>query len=152
MEYRHGKHSVYSLNYHIVFVTKYRRPCITEEIGDFLKAEIIRLIESMEGHVSEVEYHRDHIHILAELSPKNAISEQIGVLKGVTARNVKKRYGDQIAKYLWKGQFWAPSFFIATAGGVTLDVLKRYVAEQRTGPSKGGWHDHKKNRHSSPSD
>lgn len=152
MEYRHGKHSVYSLNYHIVFVTKYRRPCITEEIGDFLKAEIIRLIESMEGHVSEVEYHRDYIHILAELSPKHAISEQIGVLKGVTARNVKKRYGDQIAQYLWEGQFWAPSFFIATAGGVTLDVLKKYVAEQRTGPSKGGWHDHKKNRHSSPSD
>lgn len=93
MEFRHGKHSVYSLNYHIVFVTKYRRPCITEEIGDFLKAEIIRLIESMEGHVSEVEYHRDHIYILAELSPKHAISEQIGVLKGITARNVKKRYG-----------------------------------------------------------
>ncbi len=93
MEFRHGKHSVYSLNYHIVFVTKYRRPCITEEIGDFPKAEIIRLIESMEGHVSEVEYHRDHIYILAELSPKHAISEQIGVLKGITARNVKKRYG-----------------------------------------------------------
>lgn len=96
MEYRHGKHSVYSLNYHIVFVTKYRRPCITEEIGDFLKAEIIRLIESMEGHVSEVEYHRDHIHILAELSPKHAISEQIGVLKGVTARNVKKDMGTRL--------------------------------------------------------
>ena len=51
MEYRKSSHAVYGLQYHIVLVTKYRRKCINEEIGDRLKKEIIRLIEGHEGHV-----------------------------------------------------------------------------------------------------
>ena len=72
MEYRKSSHAVYGLQYHIVLVTKYRRKCINEKIGDRLKKEIIRLIEGHEGHVISIEAVCDHVHILAELSPKYA--------------------------------------------------------------------------------
>ena len=36
-EYRRGSHSVYKLTYHVIFVTKYRKKVITDEIGDFMK-------------------------------------------------------------------------------------------------------------------
>ena len=35
--YRRGSHSVYLLTYHIIFVTKFRKKVITNEMGDFMK-------------------------------------------------------------------------------------------------------------------
>lgn len=36
MDYKRKAHSVYLMTYHIVFVTKYRKPILSEEIGDFV--------------------------------------------------------------------------------------------------------------------
>ena len=94
MEYRKSSHAVYGLQYHIVLVTKYRRKCINEEIGDRLKKEIIRLIEGHEGHVISIEAVCDHVHILAELSPKYAVANEIATLKN--------SYGKDSEKRLWR--------------------------------------------------
>lgn len=108
-----------------------------EEIGDRLKKEIIRLIEGHEGHVVSIETVCDHVHILAELSPKYAVANEIATLKTVTARILRRDYGDYLKQFLWGDSFWSRSYFIATSGGVTLDILKEYVenAEQETWPS-----------------
>ena len=37
MEYKRKAHSIYLMTYHLVFVTKYRKPVISNEIGDFMK-------------------------------------------------------------------------------------------------------------------
>ena len=37
MEYKKKAHSVYLMTYHLVFVTKHRKPVISDEIGDFMK-------------------------------------------------------------------------------------------------------------------
>lgn len=66
-EHRYG-HSVYSLTYHIILVTKYRRPVLTGAVAEELRSECTRLIKSMGGHVAGIETDRDHVHILAELS------------------------------------------------------------------------------------
>ena len=94
MEYRKSSHAVYGLQYHIVLVTKYRRKCINEEIGDRLKKEIIRLIEGHEGHVVSIETVCDHVHILAELSPKICSRER--------NRYVKNSYCKDSEKRLWR--------------------------------------------------
>lgn len=131
MEYHRTTHAVYGLQYHIVFVTKYRQKCINQEIGERLKQEFIRLIEGREGCVLAIEVMEDHVHILAELSPKYAIANEIAMLKGVTARILRRDYTEYITPYLWKGKFWSGSYFIASSGGVTLDVLKQYVENQK---------------------
>lgn len=131
MEYHRTTHAVYGLQYHIVFVTKYRQKCINQEIGERLKQEFIRLIEGREGRVLAIEVMEDHVHILAELSPKYAIASEIAMLKGVTARILRRDYKEYITPYLWKGKFWSGSYFIASSGGVTLDVLKQYVENQK---------------------
>ena len=123
MEYRKSSHAVYGLQYHIVLVTKYRRKCINEEIGDRLKKEIIRLIEG-------------HVHILAELSPKYAVANEIATLKTVTARVLRRDYEDYLKQFLWGDNFWSRSYFVATSGGVTLDVLKEYVETQNRKPGR----------------
>lgn len=126
MQYRHKAHCVYGLQYHVVLVTKYRRKIIDPEIADYIKKEIIRLVKKMEGSVSEIETDRDYIHILAELSPKKPLTEQVRVIKTVTARFVRKNFADT----LWGDSFWSDSYFIASAGGVTIDILKEYIEKQ----------------------
>ena len=127
MEYRRSSHAVFGLQYHIVLVTKYRRKCISGEIGERLKKEIVRLIEGHEGHV---------IHILAELSPRYAVSNEIATIKTVTARLLRRDYEDYLKQFLWGDSFWSRSYFVATSGGVTLDVLKEYVETQNRKPGR----------------
>ena len=136
MEYRKGNHSVYGLNYHIVLVTKYRKKCINEELGERLKAECIRLIEGREGRVLEIETDQDHLHILAELSPKYALAESIGILKSVTARIMRRDYAGYLSQFYWGDSFWSDSYFVASSGGVTMETLRQYVEDQGK-PKKG---------------
>ena len=113
-EYTHAAHAVYALEYHIVLVVKYRKPCLTGEVAEACKRECTRILEHYEGKVIQMETDVDHIHI----------------------------YGETIRKYLWKDSFWSDSYFIATSGGVTLETLKKYVEEQ--GRPKRHYRKHKK--------
>lgn len=117
MEYRRSSHAVFGLQYHIVLVTKYRRKCISGEIGERLKKEIVRLIEGHEGHVISIEAVEDHVHILAELSPRYAVSNEIATIKTVTARLLRRDYEDYLKQFLCGDSFWSRSYFVATSGG-----------------------------------
>ena len=136
MEYKRTTHAVYGLQYHLVLVTKYRKDCINDEIAECLKREFKRLIEQREGEVMSMETARDHVHLLVSLSPKYAIADEVAMLKGVTSRIVRRDFGDYLKQFLWKGSFWSQSYFIASSGGVTLDVLKQYVENQNRKPGR----------------
>ncbi|MGL4533789.1 MAG: transposase [Fusobacteriaceae bacterium] len=51
--FRKNRHSIYSLTYHLVVITKYRRKCINEEILEELKEIAHRLLEVKGGLVLE---------------------------------------------------------------------------------------------------
>ena len=129
-EYTHTAHAVYALEYHIVLVVKDRKPCLTGGVAEACKRECARILEHYEGKILQMEMDVDHIHILVSLGTKYSIKEIVNVLKGVSARMLRRDYGETIRKYLWKDSFWSDSYFIASSGGVTLDVLKKYVEQE----------------------
>lgn len=90
----------------------------------------------MGGNLIEIETDKDHVHLLAELTPNKSLSEQINVLKGVTSRLIRRDYGDVLKQQLWGGALWSASYYIASAGGVTIDTLKQYVESQKTDDHK----------------
>jgi len=57
MQYIHSSHSVYLLTYHFVFIVKYRRKVITDEIGDAMKLYIAELCKKSMSRSSN---HRLH--------------------------------------------------------------------------------------------
>ena len=81
MEYKKTFHSVYSLTYHMVFVTKYRKPVISNEIGDFMKERAAYLCERFRGELISAETDMDHIHLLVSLPPSAAPSVVVRTLK-----------------------------------------------------------------------
>lgn len=69
MKYNRKSHNVYLLTYHIVFVTKYRRPVISDEVGDFMKDHAAYLCGRFGGDLLSAETDRDHIHLLVSMPP-----------------------------------------------------------------------------------
>ncbi|MDJ0717060.1 MAG: IS200/IS605 family transposase [Prochloraceae cyanobacterium] len=130
---RSHAHTVSCIKIHIVFVTKYRHPVITEDIEADIK-ELCRgicnkndcILEEAKADLGT----NDHIHLLIDLAPKTCISTLCNTMKTVTSREIKRRYAQQLKPYYWKPVFWKRGFSAVSAGGASLDVLKKYVEEQ----------------------
>ena len=135
MEYIKGGHSVYLLTYHIVFVTKYRKPVINEEISEFLKEHIAYLCGRFDAELLTAETDRDHIHLLVSMTPTTAPSDLIRVLKTQTSREIHQdeRMDGHVKKYIdGDAPLWQPSYFIATTGTTVMEKVREYIDSQKT--------------------
>ncbi len=132
MKYRldKGAHSVYALYYHLILVIKYRRKVFTnDKIIDFLKQKIHEISETHEVEILAIETDQDHVHMLFKANPTLNIPKYINTLKTITSREIRRNF-PEVKEKLWRNAFWSPSYFLATSGQVTLDVLKAYVESQ----------------------
>ena len=124
-----SSHSVYSLNYHLILVVKYRREIFdNEEIVDELKSRTKNISENYEVEITNQEVDEDHIHILFSSKPTTDLVKFINALKTGTSKAIKHRF--DITGKLWKDVFWSDSYCLITTGEVTLDQLKDYVENQ----------------------
>ena len=129
MKLDNNNHSVFSMYYHLVLVTKYRRKVINDTISKRLR-EIFDYI-AVNYNISVVEWNddQDHVHILFKAQPNSELSKFINAYKSASSRLIKKEYPD-IKEKLWKEYFWSRSFCLITTGGVTIDVIKQYIESQ----------------------
>lgn len=123
-------HCTYSLSYHFVFVTKYRRACLTAELLERLKVLVTDLVSGY-GRVVELNGEADHVHLLLELNPKAAPSVVANSLKTVTSRLLRRDFGSHLATFYQKPVLWSRSYFVSTAGGAPLSVIKQYIEAQQ---------------------
>ncbi|MGC9101432.1 MAG: IS200/IS605 family transposase [Caldisericum sp.] len=132
MRYRldRGSHSVYAIYYHYVQVVKYRRKVFdNEEIINFLKEQIQEISKTFEIEIIDIGVDKDHFHMLFKAKPTLNIPKYINAIKTITSREIQRRF-PQVKEKLWKGHFWSPSYFLATSGQVTLEMLRQYVESQ----------------------
>lgn len=123
-------HSVYSLHYHLVVVVKYRRKALYDEmIRERLKQIIWGLTDELGIEILAQEPAEDHLHVLFKATPKTNLVNVVNVIKGVTARRLRAEF-PKIKEFLWGDSFWSDSYFVATTGQVSLDVLMQYVESQ----------------------
>jgi putative transposase len=124
-----GSHSIYNLQFHYVACVKYRRKVLSAEVSARLKEINLSVAKGFGVTIIEQETDQDHIHVLFSSKPTIQISRFVNSLKSVSARMLFREF-PEIKEKLWGGSFWSPSYFLATTGQVTLDVLKRYVENQ----------------------
>jgi len=127
-----SSHAVYSIKLHIVFVTKYRRPVLTSEMLDYLKAAFGEILDHWRCSLVEFGGEADHVHLLVNIHPALDISVLINNLKTASARRIRPRYKDQVDKFYWKPVFWHRAYYVGSVGDVTLETIKRYVEQQGT--------------------
>jgi putative transposase len=123
-------HCVYSLHYHLVLVTKYRRRVIIQPMLERLR-EIARVrCEGWGGELVEINGEPDHIHLLVSLPPSLELSGFVNNLKTTTSRLIRKEFADELAKVYSKPVFWSRSYCIVSAGGAPLSIIRKYVEQQ----------------------
>ena len=127
----HGRGYVYSLQYHIVWVTKYRKPIFIGDIKIDMKNYLLYTLKYLDMNVIAMEIMSDHIHLLVNCKPQLRLSDAIKILKGNTARWLFLKY-PEIKKQLWGGHLWNPSYFVATVSDRTLEQIEHYINNQKT--------------------
>ena len=123
-------HSKYRLEYHLILVPKYRKPCITPEMLQYLRRECQRLLELNGLELLEMNGEADHIHLLFSAPPQVCLANVINSLKSSTSRLVRKTYAEHLAQFYWKPYFWSRSYLILSSGGAPIEVIRKYIQEQ----------------------
>ncbi|OON92720.1 MAG: transposase [Epulopiscium sp. Nele67-Bin001] len=127
-----NKHSVFSLNYHLILVIKYRRQVLNDDISTRLKEIFEYIAPSYNISLEEWKHDKDHVHILFKSHPNSELSKFINAYKSASSRLIKKEF-PVIKQKLWKEYFWTRSYCLITTGGVTIEVLKKYIENQGQG-------------------
>lgn len=128
--YYTNRHSCFLLQYHMVLVTKYRRPVLTGKIKDHVYNTIRAIFEERGYNILEMNGDPDHIHILFEAGPDMAPMELANVVKTKTARFVRRDLPDEVNRTYWKQVFWTDSYFVTTVGTNSLAVVQDYIKNQ----------------------
>ncbi len=126
MEMRSTRHSKYNINYHLVWIPKYRHPILTGEVADHLKDILHTIAEEKGVEILELQIMSDHIHLFVSSPPQNAPSLLINWFKGISARMFNYWYGNKDEPLKWTN-----SYYVGTAGTVTAETIKKYIEEQR---------------------
>ena len=127
--YRKSSHCTYDIKYHIVWITKYRKPVIVGKIAHRTR-ELIRMVcttnevEIIAGHVG-----KDHIHLLVSVPPHLSASKLVQYIKGNTSRKLQMEY-KELNKQFWGQHLWARGYFVASSGNVTDEVIAQYIRDQ----------------------
>ena len=131
MEVERACHCTYRIRYHMVFVLKYRKRLLLEQIPvDYVKELPNGIGERYWFGFDAVGMEEDHLHVVVGTAPRYSPSNLMQIIKSITARMIFKRF-PKIKEQLWGGEFWSDGGHIDTVsdhGG--LEKIKKYVREQ----------------------
>ena len=137
-DYRRGRSAVSAIHIHLVFVTKYRRGVLTDELLTTCERAMREVCADFTAELVEFNGEHDHVHLLVEYPPKVAVSKLVNSLKGVSARRLRDEHRHWVNQHSMNGHFWSPSYFAASCGGAPLSIIEQYIEQQRRPPRAPG--------------
>ena len=126
-DYRTTNKTLYSCQYHVIWCTKYRRKVLDTQIQGRLKQLIREKQNEYRYHIREVETQSEHVHLLIEIPPTDAIDKIIGKIKNYTSKVLREEYPSLKSRL---PSLWTRSKFVSSCGGVSLQVVKNYIESQ----------------------
>jgi putative transposase len=128
--YRTGRHCIFAIHAHLVFVTKYRRSVFSSAAHDTLREVFAKVCSDFGAKLVACDGEDDHVYLLIEYPPQVQLSRLVNSLKGVSSRLVRQRH-PEVARRYHNGVLWSPSYFAASCGGAPLSIIRQYVESQR---------------------
>ena len=124
--YRYGSHTSYRIEFHFVWVTKYRYKVLTGDVALRVRELVRQTCEAFEIHIIKGVVSKDHVHLLVSAPPNMAPSEIMRRVKGRSARKLFEEF-PLLKKRYWGRHFWARGYFCVTAGNITDEMIKSYL-------------------------
>lgn len=130
MEVIKTAHSMYRLQYHVVWVCKYRRRILKPGVCSYIRKTLPSLLRSMPGVMVEtIGFDKDHVHMVMVIPPKYSIADVMGTLKSQLASRMRKFF-PWLKKVYWNENIvWSPGYFVSSVG-VDEDTIRNYVEQQ----------------------
>ncbi|PWU47419.1 IS200/IS605 family transposase [Micromonospora sp. S4605] len=130
LDVRTGRHCVFVLHAHLVFVTKLRHRVFTDQHLTRLE-EIMRAVcADFECDLVEFNGEGEHVHLLVNFPPKVALSKLVNSLKGVSSRRIRQEFPDLVPHYHQTNRLWSASYFAGSLDGAPLTDLRQYIEQQ----------------------
>src|SRR5262245_37398044 len=123
-------HCVFSLHFHLVLVQKYRRKGITKDMLERLHAILREPLEKLLSELIEFNGEEDRVHLLLQTNPTVQLSKLVNNLKTVSSRLIRRDFKGHVNRVYRKRVFWHRSYCLISAGGATIEVLRKYIEEQ----------------------
>ena len=125
--YKSTRHSKYLLNYHFVWIPKYRKKILSNpRIKHIVEETIIELGKKHHFELLNLSVLPDHIHAFISSRPKNAPSWIINIIKSVTGHRIAEKF-PHLKK---KGSIWTRAYFVSSAGNVSSETIQKYIQKQ----------------------
>jgi putative transposase len=128
--YWSSSHCRYDCRYHIVWITKYRRSALSPAIQQRLQALFKGICDELYVRVIEIGMEADHVHLYLTIPPVQPLPYVVQILKGRTAKIIRKEFAKELSLYYWKPVLWAVGYFVATVGEITHETIQNYVQQQ----------------------
>ncbi len=126
MEYKHAKHHIYLLNYHLIWCPKRRRPILVGQVKERLQQIIQTKAKEMDIEIIALEIMPDHVHLFVSAFPKIPVHKIIKNFKGMSSNILRKEF-----HHLLKlPSLWTHSYFVSTAGNISNETIKKYIEAQ----------------------
>ena len=131
-----GSHCKHNINYHIIWIPKYRKKLLVGKVVPFLKQIIEEQCKELGLEMLALEVMPDHIHLFVSATPTHLPYEIVRRLKGNTSRRARQAFSDlnYLGYKIHYKEFpflWARGYYIGSAGHVSQDAVKRYIMEQQ---------------------
>ena len=126
----YGRGYVYSLQYHIVWCTKYRKQILQNGIDGEVKSMLEEIADEYSFRILAMEVKPDYIHLLLDCKPQFRISDMVKIMKGNTARWLFLKH-PELKQSLWGGHLWNPSYCAVTVSGRSREQVTHYINSQK---------------------
>ena len=128
--YWKGAHTRHKLQYHVVWVPKYRKRVLRGKIAYRLKGLLYAGCRINRWWIGKISIQDDHVHLLIQLRADDSVAEAVRVLKGGTSKIIRKEF-PELEEFLWRDSFWADGYFAESIGHLDEEVVRKCIDEQR---------------------
>lgn len=125
-EYRKSSHSVFSIQLHLSWITKYRYKVLKGAVGQRAKDLIRRICVEEGAEIISGSVSPDHVHILVSIDPSISVSKLLKFIKGKTSHKLQMEF-PELRKRYWGQHLWARGYFAVSVGNVTQKMIKDYI-------------------------
>ena len=127
-QYKTHNHRVFSCQYHVIFCPKYRRPILVDGVDVRLKEILHSVSDECGFDIIDMEVMPDHVHLIIDCDPEYGILQCIKHMKHVSAITLRREFPKLKTRI---PSMWTRSYFVSTVGAVSLEVVKRYIDNQK---------------------
>jgi len=123
-------HTVYRTQYHIVWITRYRRKILVQGVKQYLRIKLQEVRKYYpDWEYIEIGIDHDHVHLHMVIPPKYSVSKVVETIKKNTSKSLNEKFRFLRRVYWDRKGIWGKGYFVSTIG-IDEATIRKYVEMQ----------------------